>query len=173
MRFTCLAHPIPLYLIILLTSDDEQKWLKCSGLHDSCLPVGGLHVSLHTVCSTCAPTFRRSKLPPSSVWESESHGCWSGWEKKCQVYGKVGGNLAFFWTLRHPCDPDCYPEDGDTRLLRNVGTHTYQQAYTPKRIPSTEKTTNFSIMKFSPPPCYFFLIRSKHSLHTLFSHTPI
>jgi hypothetical protein len=32
MRFTCLAHPIPLHLIILIIVDEEQKLLSFQAL---------------------------------------------------------------------------------------------------------------------------------------------
>jgi hypothetical protein len=49
--------------------------------------------------------------------------------------------LVPFKPLRHPCDPDCYREEGGSTFLRNIRTHIHHTAYESKIRPPTDRST--------------------------------
>ena len=172
MRLACLVHPSALHLIILITADEKQShgsFQALTGVLDQSM----VFFWVYTPC--VGRVLRCFGGKPASIFMVA---VWIAlllkWLEKgvCQSYGKAGGNLAFFRLLQYPRDSYCHPEGEGSTFLQNVGTHKYHKAYKSARRPPTEKKPmNFHIIKFSPPPCYFLPIRSRHSLEH-FSHMP-
>lgn len=136
MRFTCLAHPIPLHLIILIIVDEEQKLLSFQALRavdDQSMTF----FCVYTPCGRCVLWCFGGK--PESIFRVA---VWIAWMPKwlekgvCQSYGKARGNLAFFRPFQHPRDSDSHPEGGGSTFLQNFRTHKYHKAYKSERRPT-------------------------------------
>lgn len=161
MRFTRLAHPIPLDLIILIPVLEDQKSRKFSGYDGSRWSVDGFFC-VYTPCGKCVLWCFGGK--PASVFRVA---VWIAWMLKwlekgvCQSYGKARGNLALFRPLQQPRDSDCHPEGGGSTFLRNFRIHKYHKAYKSARRPPNKKNPwTSTLWNFLHPPvisCLFGL----------------